>query len=657
MSVRPAAGRRLPKATLLAALLALLVFAVPAWGRIQDWRDLQRLHSLPYERENGRWDILAVPEEFGVRSVHALMTSTGKVLMIAGSGNDTENFEHERYRSVLWDPAKGEDRDAFTEIPTPADLFCAGQVTLPDGRILIAGGTERYEVLEEDITHAAGVMQINNASPNDGPLVLPRGTRLVEEFGRGGTYITTARVVVPPATKTLETDGTTTVTTTSREVWVRALDPGPDQAIGQPAKFTLEGLTGDRARTAYGLSAKLTLDQQDFWGARFAYAFDPATERFERIDDMVLPRWYPTLVPLLDGRVLAVSGLDGFGRIIDGDNEIFDPATGRWSTAPGMRRTFPTYPALFPTLDPDELFYSGSNAGYGSSEVGRTPGIWNLAGNTFRVVPGLREPHMAETSASVLLAPAQRQRYAVIGGGGIGDRNQASARIDIVDLTEANPRYRPGPALGTGTRYPITVVLPDDTLLISNGSNGYRGRGTEALEGRSDLHDAYLLEPDGRLRTVADPLVGRSYHAEGMLLPDGRVLTMGGDPLLDPTGYGPGSFETRLEIYSPPYLFRGAGPSVIAGPDRIVRGERAGFSTSAPGDIARVRLVRPGTSTHVTNVEQRSVAVPFTRTADGIVITVPERAGVLPAGPYLLFAVSEDGVPSVARPVTVEAPR
>ena len=41
---------------------------------------------------------------------------------------------------------------------------------------------------------------------------------------------------------------------------------------------------------------------------------------------MTLARWYPTLVSLKGGRVLSVSGLDQFGRIIKGDNEIYDPA-------------------------------------------------------------------------------------------------------------------------------------------------------------------------------------------------------------------------------------------------------------------------------------------------------------------------------------------
>ena len=80
---------------------------------------------------------------------------------------------------------------------------------------------------------------------------------------------------------------------------------------------------------------------------------------------MTLARWYPTLVGLEDGRVLSVSGLDQFGRIIKGDNEIYDPATKQWEAQPQLKRTFPTYPSLF-LMPSGKLFYTGSNAGYGS---------------------------------------------------------------------------------------------------------------------------------------------------------------------------------------------------------------------------------------------------------------------------------------------------
>ena len=94
-----------------------------------------------------------------------------------------------------------------------------------------------------------------------------------------------------------------------------------------------------------------------------------------------------------------------------------------------------------------KLFYTGSNAGYGSDTVGRDPGIWDLSDNTFEKVPGLREPRQTETSGSVLLPPAQDQRYMIAGGGGIGESNRSTARTDVIDLRAAQAalRARAGP--------------------------------------------------------------------------------------------------------------------------------------------------------------------------------------------------------------------
>jgi hypothetical protein len=128
---------------------------------------------------------------------------------------------------------------------------------------------------------------------------------------------------------------------------------------------------------------------------------------------------YPTLTGLSDGRVLAVSGLDETGTILAGQNEVYDPEKKTWTEREDLFRYFPTYPALFQPSVPDRLFYSGSNAGYGSDYQGRVPGFWDLEDNTFVEVPGLRDADLLETSASTWAGPVQDQRMIVVGGGGV----------------------------------------------------------------------------------------------------------------------------------------------------------------------------------------------------------------------------------------------
>ncbi|NED89873.1 galactose oxidase, partial [Streptomyces sp. SID11233] len=90
-------------------------------------------------------------------------------------------------------------------------------------------------------------------------------------------------------------------------------------------------------------------------------------------------------------------------------------------------------------------------------------------------------------------------------------------------------------------------VLPDDSVLVSGGSEDYRGRGD------SNIHQARLYDTrTNTLRRVADPQVGRNYHSGSLLLPDGRVLFFGSDSLYaDKANSKPGTFEQRLEIYTP----------------------------------------------------------------------------------------------------------
>jgi hypothetical protein len=472
----------------------------------------------------GRWDTLEY--EMPVNATHAALLNTGKVLIIAGSGNDEKQFEAKTFKTVIWDPVK----NTFKEVPTPWDAFCAGHVFLPDGRLLVAGGTGGYEDL----------------------------------------------LAVP--------------------------------------KINYEGL-------------------------RDSYIFDPKTERYEKVDDMEYARWYPTLVMLANGKVLAAAGLDDKGNMSQGQTEIFDPATGQWTTSPNLKHVFPTYPSL--TLMADgRLFYSGSAQGYVPNARSMEPGLWNLKTNNFQVVPGLADPDKVNNSMTVLLPPAQDQRVMVMGGAGNGDSPLVTNRTAIVDLdATANPSYVRGPNLQNATRYPGVVILPNDKVFESGGSKGYRNE---------NIFSAEIFDPKtNTFSKAATPRVGRNYHAEAILLPDGRVATFGSNPIDN-------TWELRIEVYSPAYLFKGSRPAITGGETKLTPGTSSTLQVNNPWNIKTAKLIRPMAVTHVTDVEQRSIDLPFKSTKDGISVDIPDNRNLVPPGWYMAFVTDKNDIPSSAYWVHVQ---
>ncbi|MFD9000546.1 galactose oxidase-like domain-containing protein [Streptomyces sp. NPDC059582] len=596
-----------------------------------------------YKADNGRWQIVEFPEEYRQDTIHAVLLHTGKVLLVAGSGNNQDNFDAKKFDSRIWDPVKG----TIKKVPTPSDLFCTGHTQLADGNILIAGGTKRYEKLKGDVTKAGGLMIVHNENP-DQPITLPAGTKFTgKENGR--TFVSKDPVLVPRAKKVFDPKTGKFLRNDPGlgRIYVEAQKSGARYQTGTQDNYGIAGLTGADARNTYGIAQKLALDKKDFQGIRDAYEFDPVAERYVKVDPMNEARWYPTLTTLSDGRILSVSGLDDIGQLVPGKNETFDPKTKKWSYLSTIRQ-FPTYPALF-LMQNGKIFYSGSNAGYGPDNVGREPGIWDVATNAFVKLPGLSDADRMETSGTVLLPPAQNETYMVIGGGGVGESKLSSNRTRLIDLKDAAPAFVDGPTLEKGTRYAQSSILPDDTVLVSGGSEDYRGRGD------SDILQARIYHPDSNTFTrVADPLVGRNYHSGSILLPDGRVMFFGSDSLYgDRANTKPGTFEQRIEIYTPPYLYRDSRPSLSGGPQTVSRGDTGTFTSQHATSIRKVRLIRPSASTHVTDVDQRSIALDFRTSGDKITVTVPKNVNLVQSGWYMLFVDDDQGTPSEAQWVKV----
>ena len=139
---------------------------------------------------------------------------------------------------------------------------------------------------------------------------------------------------------------------------------------------------------------------------------------------------------------------------------------------------------------------------------------------------------------------------------------------------------------------------------------------------------------------AADPQP-RDYHSTALLLPDGRVMAYGSNP-------GDGSFNEKISIYSPPYLFHGARPRITSVATRYwTYGSTQQITASQR--IVSAELIRPAAVTQSSDPNQRLVALPVSVSGKHIRLTVTSNPNLAPPGWYMLFAVNANGVPSVAK--------
>jgi hypothetical protein len=329
--------------------------------------------------------------------------------------------------------------------------------------------------------------------------------------------------------------------------------------------------------------------------------------------------------------------------------EIFTPATGQWKAVHFADHVagLPLYAHLFQMAD-GRVFFSGGRM---DDPMQVDPFIFDIAHAPVQVqpVPYLLDPVRRNQSASVMLAPVQRQEVMVCGGGPVGkpDKTHATDRVSIVDLTQAHPAYRAAMPMALARMHLNLVLLPDRTVFASGGSLKQEDEPLSRLQ--AELYDPAT----GEWRLMATATVARLYHSTALLLPDGRVVAAGGNP----EGGTSVKFEPpdpeeemRLEIFSPPYLFKGARPVIGAVPGNWTYGETIAIASPAAGSIRWASLIRNGVTTHSFDNGQRLVDLEIQSQAAGTIrVKVTGKSTIAPPGWYMLFLVDQQGVPSIAK--------
>ncbi|MEY3869875.1 MAG: hypothetical protein RLZZ338_3766 [Cyanobacteriota bacterium] len=491
-----------------------------------------------------------------------------------------------------------------------------------------------------------------------------------------------------------------------------------------------------------------------FTGSRQANLYDWKTGKWSPLPKMKEGRWYPTLVELSDGKIVIFSGLKiNAPNQINPSIEIYDPETKKFQyidltgidNSPFNTKindidgydSIDLYPRVFPTND-GRLLITGDEAGIANvfvqskSKKSYLMSIEKDAKGKFSVSFEVG-PDRFETSKAYgtgLQVPDSEDVLLIAGMIGTNDINFGRGGKEKID----KDKY-PGASVSSSLQRWVSpehskekngkweivekfldkpranvqaVILPNKEVLVLNG-----GQYPEY----QPVYEPLLMTPNTKakggysIKPMNPAKLPRLYHNGALLLPDARVLTIGGNGnrgaleadgtvrvdigrdknnnfifanLTDKSGQpqqfnlekyyeSPQSYYAaddkepfvpaeiwQAEIFSPSYLFKpGSRPEIRQAPTKIKYGQVGKISVKDATQKGSLVLVKPGAVTHSFDFGQRLVNLPIEKTVLGpeseIEFKAPTNGNLYPPGYYMMFYLNDIGKPSVAQMVQLEA--
>ncbi len=356
-------------------------------------------------------------------------------------------------------------------------------------------------------------------------------------------------------------------------------------------------VTGGHRRNGFGLPE--------------ASIYDPATNVWTRLPDMNNGRWYPTQVTLANGDVLTFTGSYNTRYANNTLPQVWQVATSTWRNLTGADMAHDLYPATHLISDGRIFMSIPSTATRYLTTTGT--GSWSAPINRPGGYRGYGSAVMYDTD-----------KVFVVGGG-----DPPLSTTEVIDLALQSPTWSFATPMSIARRQINATIMADGRILVTGGSSapGFNEPAGAVLYGEiwDPATNSWSRTP-GYQRY-------RGYHSTALLLPDGRLISMGGDN------------EPNMEIYTPAYL-NGTRPTATGAPSTVTHGSQ--FTVSTNATINKVHLIRIGSVTHAINMDQRILRPAFSQSGGTVTITAPSSATHCPPGHYLLYVIGSNGVPAIA---------
>ncbi|MFB7352930.1 discoidin domain-containing protein [Streptomyces gardneri] len=382
--------------------------------------------------------------------------------------------------------------------------------------------------------------------------------------------------------------------------------------------------------------------------AEKASIYDPATDTWSATTDMNIARGYQSMTLLSTGEAFVLGG-SWSGAASDKAGEVWSPDTRTWRKLPGV----PAAPAL--TADPAGAYRADNHMWLYATSGGKVLQLgpskqmnWIATGGNGSITSaGTRADSQDAMTGNAVAYDIGK--LLTLGGSPAYEKSPATRRAYTVSIDGGQVRSARTGDMDNARAFGNSVVLPDGKVAVFGGQ-AYPVPFSDA----TSVLTPELWDPaTGRFTPLASMAIPRNYHSVANLLPDGRIFSGGGGLCGDcATNHADGS------VFTPPYLLNADGspkprPVITGGvPPRAAAGTSLTVRTVGP--VASFVLMRAAAATHSTDNDQRRVPLASTAAAPGTyTVSIPADKGVVLPGTYMLFALDAQGVPSIARFITV----
>ena len=398
-------------------------------------------------------------------------------------------------------------------------------------------------------------------------------------------------------------------------------------------------------------------------------------KKFIKGNDLNYPRWYGSIIRTEDDEFVMVGGEE----IVSGTKSITPEILKRHSDGDWYWKTLEnaTSNDLFGDVVADEWNYPRSFLAsdgniFGISynkmwvmekkvnnydnikKVGEIP-LVSRAGVSGEIVD--TNPNTGETKKLRLLTIGasvgsqssvvmiDKDKLITFGGRQFGTQFSSSNHVNQIDISDTlKPKIKELKSMNFPRADANATILPNGEVLI-NGGQSFNDKEFSVLtpEIYQPANDTWKILSDSKFR--------RNYHSTSLLLPNGTVLTAGGD-------------LWNAEIFYPPYLFTKDkdGQTIFAERPKIEKiqsevSDRSNLQimTENTENISKISLISTGSTTHAQSSELKFRFLEFNKISKKeLSAKIDENRSSIQSGSYLVYLINDKGVPSEGKVVFIK---